>query len=71
MAESEKGKTTFFCSEFLVQFLQKLGHIDEHFNDFWQITPFCLTSGVGIIDDLSRKSKYPITWKKDQVLLCP
>jgi hypothetical protein len=60
-----------FCSEFIVQFLQKLGHVSEKFKDYWKITPFCLTSQVGIIDDLSKNSKHPIIWGEDQVLLCP
>jgi hypothetical protein len=66
-----KQKQTFFCTEFLVQFLQRLGHVDASFHDYWQITPFCMTSQVGIIDELSQHSTNPIYWDKDQVLLCP
>lgn len=65
------NKNVQFCSEFIVQFLQKLGHVNKTFKNYWEITPFCLTSQVGIIDDLSKSSRYPIIWGKDQVLLCP
>jgi hypothetical protein len=69
--ESFRSPDIMFCSEFIFVFLQRLGHIQKDLKNYWEFTPIFLSSSMNVIDTLSRQSNDPLTWSKDQPILCP
>jgi hypothetical protein len=57
-----KPRDSVFCSELVSRLLQQLGHVDASFNEHWLVAPSALTSGVGVLDELSRRSARPLSW---------
>jgi hypothetical protein len=59
------GKSAY-CSEFVSQFLQKLGCMDPAFKDHYKVSPASILQSVGLLDKLSFGYA---SWGRDEMLV--
>jgi hypothetical protein len=57
-------KKSFFCSEFLIWFLQKLDCVDKNLKDYYKISPGCFLSATERIENL-----FTVKFKKEKIIL--
>jgi hypothetical protein len=62
---SRYGKSAY-CSEFVSQFLQKLGCMDPSFKDHYKVSPASILQSVGYLDKLARGYA---SWGIDEMLV--
>ncbi len=67
--ETERRKNQAFCSEFVVQFLQKLGAINQDFEYHYQVSPASLLKSVGILDNLAKNAPLKTSWGDDVMIV--
>jgi len=58
-----------FCSEFVVQLLQKLGGLDADFKELYRLSPASLLHSAGALDKLALKSPKQARWGEDRMLV--
>lgn len=61
----DKLKPTFFCSEFVIWFLQYLGYINPEYKDFYSFSPGCFMSFTKKFENLYINN----SWKEEEIVL--
>ena len=67
--ETERRTNQAFCSEFVIQLLQKLGAVDPDFKYPYQVSPASLLKSVGILDKLAINSPLGASWGDDVMIV--
>ena len=67
--ETERRKNQAFCSEFVVQLLQKVGGIDPDAKFLYRVSPASLLQSVGVLDKLSKNSPKGVHWGEDRMIV--
>ena len=67
--EVKRRSQQAFCSEFVVQLLQRVGGIDPHYKELYRVSPASLLQTAGVLDRLSLSSPRDTRWGEDRMLV--